>query len=390
VKDIDGDNTVGKSGGEQEHAVGNAEPAAPQSTPAGAMSPPQQRGRFEVRSVDEKDSGGESNPTPAAEQNSNGVSLQPQPSPRESLDGRDGRSSSQDTASGERRGRFAVKNIDGDKDLSASRGRSSSRPPLDKKEAARQHGVQNCPHLDLDPASPPLNIEQLERSPNVRENAEPTEWRGRFTVKNVDAEKSMHTSMSVPEFASVADRDALNCSIVSYDEPDSTKSDGKLHSHCLDVNLQELPRMVRSNSMELKHMKELNVAVDSKPVASHSPLTEVSPAVSDAAVMQIQHMAAEMMQTMMQKMTDMSSEQKLNNGLLNQLMQRGCDTTPPVIPAAATQDTAVNATLDTLQSQIKQLQNEMRELKDKNKELTLANERHIEQSRRCQCNSRQG
>ena len=68
----------------------------------------------------------------------------------------------------------------------------------------------------------------------------------------------------------------------------------------------------------------------------------------------------------------------------------GCDTTPPVIPAAATQDTAVNATLDTLQSQIKQLQNEMRELKDKNKELTLANERHIEQSRRCQCNSRQG
>ena len=137
-------------------------------------------------------------------------------------------------------------------------------------------------------------------------------------------------------------------------------------------------------------------------------MVQVSPAVSDAAVMQIQHMAAEMMQTMMQKMTDMSSEQKLNNGLLNQLMQRGsvcmcsswsaglndsaagCDTTPPVIPAAATQDTAVNATLDTLQSQIKQLQNEMRELKDKNKELTLANERHIEQSRRWQCNSRQG
>merc|ERR1712166_1479473 len=108
--------------------VGNAEPAAPQSTPAGAMSPPQQRGRFEVRSVDEKDSGGESNLESF------------QLSPRESLDGRDGRSSSQDTASGERRGRFAVKNIDGDKDLSASRGRSSSRPPLDKKEAARQHG----------------------------------------------------------------------------------------------------------------------------------------------------------------------------------------------------------------------------------------------------------
>ena len=49
----------------------------------------------------------------------------------------------------------------------------------------------------------------------------------------------------------------------------------------------------------------------------------MSSAVSDVAVMQIQHMAAEMMQTMMQKMTDMSSEQKLNNGLLNQLMQRG-------------------------------------------------------------------
>ena len=67
----------------------------------------------------------------------------------------------------------------------------------------------------------------------------------------------------------------------------------------------------------------------------------------------------------------------------------GCDTTP-VIPAAATQDTAVNATLHTLQSQMKQLQNEMRELKERNKELTLANERHIEQSRRCQCNSRYG
>ena len=311
MKDIDGDNTVGKSGGEQEHAAGNAEPAGPQSTPAGAMSPPQQRGRFEVRSVDKKDSGGESNPTSAAEQNSNGVSIQPQPSPRESFDGR---SSCQDTASGERRGRFAVKNIDGDKDLSAtaSRGRSSSRPPLDKKEAARQHGVQNCPNLDsgAEPVSPPLNIEQLERSPAVRENAKPTEWRGRFTVKNVDAEKSMHTSMSVPELASVADTDALNSSIVSYDEPDSAKSDGKvfpplcgilcecsdnwLVAATLTLPRHQSARVTTSSTQQcggerstalslaradvlpqLKHMKELNVAVDTRPAASHSPPAEV-------------------------------------------------------------------------------------------------------------------
>eukprot|EP00656_Telonema_subtile_P052929 TRINITY_DN7512_c0_g1_i5.p1 TRINITY_DN7512_c0_g1~~TRINITY_DN7512_c0_g1_i5.p1 ORF type:complete len:788 (+),score=247.88 TRINITY_DN7512_c0_g1_i5:129-2492(+) len=267
VKDIDGELRLDLEPPSAADGLRGSENSTQSTEPAvaaAAASPPQQRGRFEVRSV-ERDAAGEPVPaspkegdTPAANARRRGRFAVKDSDGEEPAAAEEEGSSSTDVAVGsppKQRGRFEVRNVDKEvavvpKELEVAvqagerRGRFAVKDAGSSSRSSLAALGENSVETPVTCYPTEGELPALLHSRHTTEDGAATERRGRFAVKDLD-ERSMNHAQSVPNLAAL--HAAQETAHTAHEEPVSTKSAGGLVCQLQDFNNVSLTPEKESN-----------------------------------------------------------------------------------------------------------------------------------------------